>query len=168
MKKGDKIAVIDEQLEGIITEVKENQITFITSEGFAYTYPKEKVVVMSPDFHQKITAKAVSVKDNRKNINTPPKSHKNKPVFDLHIEKIMPKHRHLSPGQKLAVQLQEVHRILQKMSHKHYKEIVLIHGQGKGVLRQEIIKILQVKGYQYTDASYQKYGSGALLVLLKT
>ncbi len=165
MKKGDKVAVVDDQLEGIITEVKGDQVTFKTPEGFAYTYPKEKVVVISPDFHQKITAKAVPVKDFKNRTKPRSKPHQNKPVFDLHIEKILAKHRHLSTGQKLERQLQEVTRILHKMQRQNQKEFVLIHGVGKGKLRNEIIKILQAKAYQYTDAPYQKYGDGALLVM---
>jgi len=164
MKPGDRIAVIDDELEGIVTEINGNQITFESPEGFTYTYSKEKVVVVAPDFQQKIERQKIQPKEPPK-ATQKKKATRDKPVFDLHLDVIQQRHHHLSDAQKLEIQLQEVRRILHKMQVKNQKEFVLIHGVGAGVLRREILKILREKDYQYSDASYVKYGNGALLVL---
>jgi dsDNA-specific endonuclease/ATPase MutS2 len=45
-------------------------------------------------------------------------------------------------------------------------KIILIHGNGKGVLKNEILKLLKsnFSTYKISDASMQKYGTGALEV----
>jgi dsDNA-specific endonuclease/ATPase MutS2 len=45
-------------------------------------------------------------------------------------------------------------------------KIILIHGNGKGVLKNEILKLLKrnFSTYKVSDASMQKYGTGALEV----
>lgn len=164
MKIGDTIAVIDEDLEGRVTSIGQDEVYFETSEGFSYHYPKEKVVVISLELSAQLYQTPVKPKDfiiSNAQAKTPEKI----PVFDLHIEKILAKHQHLSAGQKLDIQLKEVQHILYKINRQHYKEFVLIHGQGKGVLRREIEKLLHQKGFAYSDASYRKYGQGAILVL---
>ncbi len=164
MKIGDVIAVIDDDLEGTVTNIIQDEVYFETSEGFSYRYPKKKVVVISQELGAQLYGTPVKSKDF-KTSNIRAKASEKTPVFDLHIEKILTKHQHLSPGHKLDLQLKEVQNILHKISRQHYKEFVLIHGQGKGVLRHEIEKLLHQKGFAYSDASYRKYGQGAILVL---
>ena len=36
--KGDKVSVLDEAIDGIVLEVKNNEITIETTEGFTMTY----------------------------------------------------------------------------------------------------------------------------------
>ena len=164
MKIGDRVSVIDDNLEGIVVKISNNLVTFEDDNGFEYDYPTKKLVVINNAlnldlFGQKITLdkKGKSIKKSSSTVKIP--------VYDLHIEKLQHKHLHLSSGQKLEIQLKEAQRILQKFQRQHYRELVLIHGEGKGVLRQEIEKILRQKGFQFTDASYQKYGNGGILVL---
>ncbi len=162
---GDKISVIDDDLEGIVTKVDDNTVHFETAEGFILQYDTHKVVVIGELLQKNLEKKQPIQKDKQKV--TPRKKSVKTPVFDLHIEKIQPKHQHLSAGHKLQIQLDEAQRIIHQYKNKHYKELVLIHGHGKGVLRTEIIKLLKKNNLSYADADYMKYGAGALLVILK-
>ena len=49
------------------------------------------------------------------------------------------------------------------------KKIVFIHGKGNGVLKNEIIKAIKSKYKQsyFQDASFQEYGYGATMVIIK-
>ncbi len=163
MKKGDKIAVIDDQLEGIVTAVSNDKIHFETNEGFQYVYPIDKVVVIENSLQDQLKNQKILPKDRHKTAKKITKTNIT-PVFDLHIEKIQVKHRHLPAALKLEIQIKEVERIIRQIKRSHHKQFILIHGEGKGILRKEIIKILKDKGLQYTDASYQKYGNGAIQV----
>ena len=164
IKVGDKVSAIDDNLEGIVEKVENQTVFFITEDGFTMQLPVKKVVVIDVFLDEKLQEKRFIPKD--KTDKKPAKQTSEKtPVFDLHIEKIQPRHHHLNAGQKLEIQRNEVKRIINRMKRKHYKEFVLIHGKGKGVLRKEIEKILRQSGLSYTDASYREYGNGAVLVI---
>ncbi len=164
MKIGDKVSVLDDDLCGIVTLIKDNLVTFETSEGFSYQYPKSQLVCLTDELTNNINLHFLKDKEPIGTVH-PKLNPKKPPVFDLHIDKLLKNHRHLSPGQKLSIQLKEVESILNRFKRQHYRELVLIHGQGKGILRKEIEKILRHKGFEYTDASYRLYGDGAILVL---
>ncbi|TAM97657.1 MAG: hypothetical protein EPN39_10840 [Chitinophagaceae bacterium] len=82
---------------------------------------------------------------------------------DLHIEKLTDQYNHLTPADMLAIQLGEFQRQLDIAIAKHQYSLIVIHGIGKGTLRNEIHEMLrhtpEVKSFvnQY-DA---RYGYGA-------
>ena len=166
MKIGDKIAVINDDLEGRILQIMPKEIRFISSDGFEYVYKKNQLILIQSGLEDALKNDIIKPKD------TPTKKIiKSKqtgiPEFDLHIEKIQAKHQHLSNGQKLEIQIAEVKRIVHQMKIKHQKRFILIHGLGQGVLKSEIIKILKSNGLIYSQASFLKYGNGALEVEMK-
>ena len=89
---------------------------------------------------------------------------------NLHIEDLIDSHSGMSNGEIVQIQIQHFHEELSKATKNHnIKRIVFIHGVGKGVLKAEIRKILK-KEYPYLDfqdASYQEYGYGATMVILR-
>ena len=164
MKPGDRVASIDDDLEGIVEKVDNQIVYFTTHEGFTMQLPIDKVVIIDGLLDEKLKNTFIKPKDTFvKNIHGQKSTYK--PVFDLHIEKLLPRHHHLSAAKKLEIQLDEVKRIIHKMQRKHYQEFVLIHGEGKGVLKREIEKLLIQNGLKFTDASYLTYGNGAILVI---
>lgn len=87
---------------------------------------------------------------------------------DLHIEEILDDHRGMTNGEIVQVQLKHFQRKLDEAIAKHYKKITFIHGVGKGVLKEEILRLLkEYKGIEYRDAPYDKYGYGATEVMIK-
>ncbi len=163
MQIGDKILVVDDDLRGVITKIEGDKVTFMSDEGFEYVYPKNKIVVVNTDIENLflqgnprkniVSNKVVSKK----------KMAKKPPVFDLHIEKIQPKHQHLSAGQKLQIQLNEANRIVRKMQLQKQKSFILVHGVGKGVLKKELIKLLKTKKLGFEEASFKDFGHGSAL-----
>lgn len=85
---------------------------------------------------------------------------------DLHIEKLVGSKRTLINSEMLEIQLQKVTQVLTENRNNRGMKIVLIHGNGKGVLKNEILKLLKknFSNYKVSDASMQKYGTGALEV----
>ena len=164
IKVGDRIAAIDDNLEGFVEKIDNQVVYFTTDEGFAMQLPVDKVVIIDNSLEDILKKTSIQPKETSSK-KTPRSKSTNKPVFDLHIEKIQPKHHHLSSVQKLEIQLNEIRRIIHRMKRKHYPEFVLIHGEGKGVLKHEIEKILRQNNLKYTDASYREFGNGAILVI---
>jgi len=91
-------------------------------------------------------------------------------VVDLHIEKIAKAYRSFAPADSLIYQLEVFERTLQANRFKKGVRIDFVHGSGTGVLRSELIKILNQKfpEYTYEDAPFTTYGyQGALRVTVR-
>jgi len=91
-------------------------------------------------------------------------------VVDLHIEKIAKAYRSFAPADSLLYQLEVFERTLQVNRFKKGCRIDFVHGSGTGVLRSELIKILNQKfpDFAYEDAPFTTYGyQGALSVTVK-
>jgi len=90
-------------------------------------------------------------------------------VIDLHIEKIMDSHSHLSNAEILHFQLQEFEKWFELAKLNQLPSMIFIHGVGKGKLKQEIHDLLKVKSNvksfinQYSDF----YGYGATEVFFE-
>ncbi|MDD2584773.1 MAG: hypothetical protein PHE99_07535 [Bacteroidales bacterium] len=91
-------------------------------------------------------------------------------VIDLHIEKIAKGYRSFTPGDALLYQVELFEQTLQTNRFKKGKRFDFVHGGGSGVLRAELIKILNQKfpTYIYEDAPFVTYGfQGAIRVTIK-
>jgi hypothetical protein len=90
-------------------------------------------------------------------------------VIDIHIEKIMDSHSHLSNAEILHFQLQEFEKWFELAKLNQLPSMIIIHGVGKGKLKQEIHDLLKVKPKvksfinQYSDF----YGYGATEVFFE-
>ena len=90
-------------------------------------------------------------------------------VIDLHIEKIMDRHKHLSNAEILHFQLEEFEKWFELARLNNLPSMIIIHGVGKGKLKQEIHDLLKVKSgvksfiNQYSDF----YGYGATEVFFE-
>lgn len=88
---------------------------------------------------------------------------------DLHAAEILDSTAGLSAGDIKEYQL----GIFRKTMDEHIKEkgrrIVFIHGKGEGILRNAIISELKhkYKSCIYQDASFQQYGFGATMVIIR-
>lgn len=84
--------------------------------------------------------------------------------IDLHIEELIDKHKHLTNGEIVNIQLNALEDKINSAIRNNCKELVVIHGVGKGVLRDEVRKLIKNMGFRYSDGSYAKYGYGATLL----
>lgn len=90
-------------------------------------------------------------------------------VVDLHIEKIMDRHSHLTNAEIIHFQLNEFEKWFELAQLNHLPSMVIIHGVGTGKLKNEIHDLLKVKKgvkrfvNQYSDF----YGYGATEVFFE-
>lgn len=61
-------------------------------------------------------------------------------IVDLHIEKLMPSHKHLRNSEMLAFQLRHFEKQVAEAIERKEKNMIVIHGLGRGKLKQEIFK----------------------------
>ncbi len=88
---------------------------------------------------------------------------------DLHAAEILDSTAGMSAGDIKEYQM----NVFRKTMEEHIKEkgrrIVFIHGKGEGILRSAIISELKhkYKSCTYQDASFQQYGFGATMVVIR-
>lgn len=89
--------------------------------------------------------------------------------IDLHIHELLDDIRGLSNHEMLKIQMDKFREEMENAIRNKVKRIVFIHGLGNGTLKQELRKELNYKYKKYAmqDASFQEYGFGATMVILR-
>lgn len=83
-------------------------------------------------------------------------------IVDLHVEKLTERHKSLSNGEKLVLQIRFFEKVMDEGVAGNYKKIIFIHGVGNGVLKKEILKRLQTYNQiEFGDADERSFGFGA-------
>lgn len=116
--------------------------------------------------------KVVETKNAQNRGEESPKAKKKQPELvevDLHIEELIESSNGLSNHEILQLQLEKFHSEMKQAIDNKAHRIVFIHGVGNGVLKQEIHKKLKstYAKYFFQDASFQEYGYGATMVILR-
>ena len=88
---------------------------------------------------------------------------------DLHINELLDTTAGMSNKEMLDYQMNKFHEVMKENKNKKKRKIVFIHGKGDGILKSEIIKAFkrEYKHLDYQDASFQEYGYGATMVIIK-
>ena len=86
---------------------------------------------------------------------------------DLHIDALCDAPATLSAHEAFEMQMRYFRTCMNHALSNNYKRIIFIHGVGKGILKDEILKELkQYSGLHFFDAPMSKYGTGATEVYL--
>lgn len=89
---------------------------------------------------------------------------------DLHLHELVDDEAGLSPKDMLEIQMKTFREKMQEaISSNSVKKVVFIHGLGNGTLKQELRRELSIKyrKYNHQDASFQEYGYGATMVIIR-
>ena len=88
---------------------------------------------------------------------------------DLHIDALLDTTAGMSPADMLDYQVSTFRRVLDEQRGKKGTRMVFIHGKGDGVLRAALQRELskQRSAFVWQDASFQRYGFGAMLVIVR-
>jgi dsDNA-specific endonuclease/ATPase MutS2 len=172
---GDKVSVLDDDIDGVVVSIKNQEVTIETSDGFLLTFQANELIKIENsaaiDFNFS-KAQIISEKEIPKPnyINKEKKYKKEVPVpdFDLHIEKLVKNYKSMSNYEILTIQTETAKKHIDFAIRNRIPKIVLIHGVGDGVLKSEINFMLgRYDGVTFQDANYQKYGLGATEVYFK-
>lgn len=84
-------------------------------------------------------------------------------VIDLHIEKLVKSYRHFRKNQILSLQLEHCQKHLEEAIKRKEKNMVVIHGIGKGKLKSEVFKLLMnySEVQNFKNEYNHRYGFGA-------
>ena len=86
---------------------------------------------------------------------------------DLHLHELVKDERHLRDEEKLRYQLDYFERMLNTAIRDKKRKLIVIHGVGEGILREEVRKALQFYDMvRFDDADPFRYGQGATEVTI--
>ena len=88
--------------------------------------------------------------------------------IDLHMHEIVEDDSMYDAGGKLRKQVREFKAFFKNARKNHIHKIIVIHGVGEGILKNEIRTYLDTQEFlEYYDADYREYGKGATAVELQ-
>ncbi|WP_298553521.1 DNA mismatch repair protein MutS [uncultured Algibacter sp.] len=175
---GDYVLVLDEDLSGVVNNIKGDTISIETEDGFLLDFRANELVVkdkkesMATQIFSKSSIDAVvSEKEVPKRKNQPKVKAKDRyePTMevDLHIHHLAKSYKGMSNHEMLTLQLDTAVHKLEFAINKRIQKIVFIHGVGEGVLKMELEYLFgRYNNIKFYDANYQKYGLGATEVYI--
>ena len=130
--------------------------------------PERKILVSAGDMERALKEKQTEVKrPARQRIERKERN----PIIevDLHINELLDTTAGMDNAAILEYQLNKFHETMKSSLKFKNRKIVFIHGKGDGVLKTSLINELRKKypSCQYQDASFQEYGYGATMVIIK-
>ena len=166
---GNKVALLDDVLKGVITAINGEDISVQTEDGMIFNFSSSELVKIEveqyeltkfSDINNPLLKQKVS---SQKSIKSAFKKDKNEVILevDLHINKLVKSTRGLDNYDMLNLQLDTAKRKIEFAIAKRISKLVFIHGVGEGVLKSELNSLLNKYPVKYYDASYKKYGLGA-------
>ncbi len=174
ISKGDKITVLDDDIDGIVTDIKGDTIYIITEDGFDLEFDRSEVIKIGNDLKKMINSpigKGVIEEKNepiKRNFTKQKKEEIREVSFDLHIEKLVSTTKGMQPFDMLELQIETAQRHIDFAIKNRIPKIVLIHGVGDGKLRAEIEYTLKrYENIWFQEANYQRYGQGAIEINFK-
>ncbi|GAB0155719.1 hypothetical protein CHRYSEOSP005_09810 [Chryseobacterium sp. Alg-005] len=161
MKIGDKVSVVDEDLGGVVTSVKENIVVFKDEFGFTYQYPKEKLVPKNADLYDNIR---VEKKPEPKKMISK-KHQKNHLVVDLHFHHLVKNPNDYDSFERLFIQKEKLLEVLEFCRKNHLKRLEIVHGIGDGTLQKLVWDTLQSQtSIDFYNKEILHHQSGAVMV----
>lgn len=176
-RPGDKVAVLDEDLEGKVLSVSGLEVEIETTEGFVLSFNEVDLIKTGDSLPDILPPEVDSISEvikekesskKRRSVRIKPKERNQPPMeVDLHIGKLVPKTGGLSNFEMLNIQMETAKRQLEFAMSKRIQKVVFIHGVGEGVLKAELESLFnRYENLKFYDADYQKYGLGATEVYI--
>ena len=174
----DKVSVLDEAIDGVVTEVYKDEISVETSDGFLMKFAPNELIKINSEIDLRQSVQSQGIIKKQIDINPPKKQATEKvkvskqdfgvPEFDLHIEKLVKSKGGMTNFDILNLQSETAKRHIEFAIKNRIPKIVFIHGVGEGVLKAELDFMLgRYENISFQDANYQKYGLGATEVYFK-
>lgn len=185
LQVGDRVTFLDEVGGGVVLrQGRHGHVVVRTHEGLELERPVRSLVKAI----DKVRAAAIRVSDHQAGMiaandvmeerrrtrpgprpgKTPKRPEDNSVAeVDLHLHELVEDETKLSNDEKLRYQIAYFERTLEAAIRDGKRKLIVIHGIGEGVLREEVRKTLQYyQGVQFHDADMRRYGAGATEVLI--
>ncbi len=171
---GEIVSFLYEIGEGeIIKIISPKEVLLVDNYGFEQIYEvKFLVKKIGTSIQEKMNVplkdEEFKPKHKKHNIIQDKNSKKDFWELDLHIEQLTDVYKGLSNFEILSIQLRSFKNFLARAKANNIQKLVVIHGVGEGILKNEIRNHLAtIEQYDFFDASYLEYGKGATEIRVK-
>ena len=170
-KEGQRVGFLYEKGYGTIRSFEGQLATVEDEDGFDRIMPVNELVFIHSERYAADDisfTKEEAVPENTYRI-LQERTGQKKPLtvweVDLHIEEIMESHAGLSNTEIMLKQLTEFRSMFKKAKKEGIHKLIVIHGVGEGVLKNEIRTYLsQQDQIEVYDADFSEYGKGATAI----
>lgn len=168
LKIGSRVSFLDETAFGVVQGFpNSNQVLVLRDDGFEEVCYINKLLLIDENTFSESAFQHIP--KHTKEVDQPkPKSskkHKQNSTLvweiDLHIEQLVDNHRNMSNFDIVQVQLQRCQGTIERAIKNNIPKLVIIHGRGEGVLKEEVLHLLKKYPVEAKDADYRTYGFGA-------
>ncbi|TXD47298.1 Smr/MutS family protein [Polaribacter sp. IC073] len=168
-KVGNKVAVLDDVLKGVVIAIAKDLISIETLDGMIFNFNEDELVKIETEQHELTKFSDINNGFLKDKIGLPKakkslfKKQKKEVIMevDLHISKLTKSVKGLDNYDMLNLQLDTAKRKVEFAIQKRISKIVFIHGVGEGILKSELQALLNKYPVKHYDASYKQYGLGA-------
>jgi len=165
-KIGDRVSVVHDTLKGEIVSFENGSAVIQDQDGFTRVFKiNELALDVAVDQYsfddEEIEKTAIAF---LKESSSAKVLHSNE--IDLHIENLLDSHTNMTNHEILTFQMKVCKKFVQDAIENGTKKIVLVHGKGEGVLKNEIhtflisLKKFNDVNLDFHDASFQRFGMG--------
>ncbi|TXF75198.1 Smr/MutS family protein [Chryseobacterium sp.] len=164
MKIGDKVAVLDDDLKGMITSVKGDMAVLRDEHGFTHQYKKDKLVLQNADLYENL--KTIRKREIEKPVSK--KHHKNHLVLDLHFENLVKNPEDYDAFERIFIQKEKLIETMDFCRKNNLKKLEIIHGIGDGVLQKMVHDYLMGQtNIDFEDHNFFYHQTGSVMVILR-
>lgn len=170
-KIGDKVQLINGNLKGVVLAVFEYRLLMKDEFGFEEEVLISNVTFQSNEADYEMSLNTINIVVEKKETAQAEKESKANIIkevleVDLHIHHLTSSTRNMTNHDMVMLQLKKVKDTIRLVNRNRHSKIVFIHGVGSGKLRIELEMELLRNNIKFQDASFERYGRGALEVLL--
>lgn len=174
-KPGQKVVFMHEPGGGVVQSIGNEFIVVKDETGFDQKYRLNEIAPIHGEEYHLNDEDIVAINEDesfatiKHQVRQGVLTGKRKPVdvweIDLHIESITESHSGLTNGEIVTKQLRELRSFYQRAKNRRIRKLVIIHGVGTGVLKEEVRTFLDKQdSIDYFDADFREYGKGATAV----
>jgi len=168
------VRLLDEPVTGTVVRGLGNDVfEILTEDGFHYEIHGDRLIEERVDKFDHSTVAPIKLDDAEGHTSNQgskqSKGHAPERILevDLHFEAMPQYSKHCHPSEILQLQLNHLREQIRHARGVKIRRLIVIHGVGEGVLRENVINLLEsMERIEYFDASFAKYSRGATEVLL--
>jgi hypothetical protein len=170
-KEGQRVAYLYEKGYGVIRSISGEQAMVEDEDGFERRHPLSELVVIHSESYGEKTF-AIEKDDAEPEITfriLQERTGQRRPLtvweMDLHIEELLESHHGMNNTDILMKQMSEFRSMFKKAKREGIHKLIVIHGVGEGVLKNEIRTwLMNQEQIEVYDADFSEYGKGATAI----
>lgn len=167
-KIGERVSFLYETGEGEIIRIESpERIVVVDETGFERPFESIELVKIhgnQKDVYKNLTSFIPDEEDGSFSVANIDNVEKRKDFWeiDLHTHELLPSEKGMTNTDLLRFQLNEFRAFYRQAREKLVRKLVVIHGVGEGVLKEEVRDFLKnQEGVSCFDADFREYGKGA-------